>query len=98
MLPLWALRPEPSTRSAWRQRAGTGVAVGDDAGTHRLLGRAVEVRDEPAAAQRDAAPRRYATAAAKAANKSPGNARSSRHVIAIGNSDSCFTYVAGPKK
>lgn len=33
----------------------------------------------------------YATAAAKAANRSPGNGLCSRQVIAIGCSDSCFT-------
>ncbi len=40
----------------------------------------------------------HATAAANAWYRSPGSRSSSFHVIAIGCSDSCRTYVAGPRK
>ena len=39
----------------------------------------------------------YATAAANCVNRSPGNGCLSRHVIDIGRSPSCRTYVAGPR-
>jgi hypothetical protein len=42
--------------------------------------------------------RHHATAAANDANRSPGSVCVSRQVTAIGISDSCFTYVAGPRK
>ena len=48
------------------------------------------------AASRRQAPQNQATAARYATNRSPGNALSNSHVIAIGRSASWLTYLANP--
>ena len=75
-----------------------GDACGGDGPDEDLGGRDAAVEFDLAVPFVPAEGPHHATAAANAWNRSPGKGWRSRHVIPMGCSDACATYVAGPRK